>query len=149
MIDSTRKLRIVIRHYPEDGHFNVSDIDVGPLIGGLTEEPIRLARGVPEDGSIKIEIERTHEWEIILGLAITGGGIFAKAVLETLGKRLVNWIADQVEKRLKDEHVEVRGEDGEAVRIDPGNPAARRTPFIRLIEQTAERGGTIVILFPW
>jgi hypothetical protein len=59
---------------------------------------LRLARGVHEDGSIKIEIERTHEWEIIVGLVITGSGIFAKAVLETLGKRLGNWVADQVEK---------------------------------------------------
>jgi hypothetical protein len=79
---SSLSLKIAIRHYPEDGYFNVSDFDVGPLIGGFTEEPGRLARGVMEEGAIKIEVERTHEWELLLGVVIAGSAMFGKAVLD-------------------------------------------------------------------
>jgi hypothetical protein len=47
-----------------------------------------------------------------------------------------------------DKHVEVRGKGADSARIDPGNPAASRTSFIKLIENAFDRGGTIVMLFP-
>jgi len=146
---SALNLKIAIRHYPEDGHFNVSDIDVGPLLGGLTEEPGRLARGVTEDGVIRIQVERTHEWELLLGVVISGSAVFGKAVLETLGKRLGNWMADQVEKRLKNKDLEIRGDDGRSTRVDPDNLPGTRALYTDLLEKAAERGGTVVILFPW
>lgn len=146
---TTKKIKFSIRHYPENGEHNVSDIDVGPLLGGLTEEPSRLARDAHGDGSIRIEVERKHEWEYLFGLVIVGSAIFAKSVLETLGKRLGNWIADQVEKSLKKGGVEARGIDATPIMIDPDNPAVTRDRFQALIEKAADQGGTLVILFPW
>jgi hypothetical protein len=146
---SSLNVKMAIRHYPEEGRFNVSDIDVGPLIGGFTEEPARLARSATEHGSVKMEVERTHEWELLLGVCIAGSTIFGKAVLETLGKRLGNWIADQVEKCLKNEDVEIRAGDGRTVKVDPNNVADTRARYTRILENAAEHGSTVVILFPW
>lgn len=150
----TRSIRLVFRHYPEDGQFNVSDLDFGLLIGGLTEEPDRLAYygaiGADEErGHIKLELERPHEWEFVLGAIVTGGAIFAKGIIETLGKRLGTWIADQVEKKRSKEKVKVRGSNDESVTIDPENVAEARDAFYQVLLKTAERNGTVVILFPW
>lgn len=82
-------------------------------------------------------------------MAIAGGAAFGNAVLETIGKRLGNWIADQVEKRLKQGGVQIRADDGAAVNVDPANPAGARDLYTKLIEKTASRGGTVIILFPW
>ena len=147
----TRSIRLVFRHYPEDGQYNVGDLDFSPLIGGLTEEPARLAfyGTIEEDGRVKLELERTHEWEFVLGAIVTGGAIFAKGIIETLGKRLGTWIADQVEKKRSKEKVKVRGSDEESLTVDPENVAESREAFIQVLQYAAKKNGTVVILFPW
>jgi hypothetical protein len=78
----------------------VDNIDIGPLISELTVEPWELTQGFSDeyhsDGTIEISVERTHEWEYLLIVGITGGGVFLTAVLKALGDRFGHWIADQV-----------------------------------------------------
>ena len=93
MADETKKLEIGIYRREPKLHHNVIEIDVGPLLHELTQEPIHLAN-VGEDGTVKLSVERTHEWEIIIGLAVTGSGIFLTGVLKELGKRFGGWLAD-------------------------------------------------------
>lgn len=148
-----RTLAISVRHSPESGQFNVSDIDVGPLISGLTEEPSRLARGSDEEGTIRLSFERTHEWEYLIDVAVAGaavaGSTFAVSVMNTLGKRIGNWIADWCEKKFKEKPVEIRADDGASVKVDPMDLAATRHEMTRLLDETGERDGTVFILLPW
>ena len=152
-MENKRTLTISVRHSPESGKYNVSDVDVGPLISGLTEEPGRLARGSNEDGTIRLSVERVHEWEYLIGLAIAGaaaaGSTFAISVMNTLGKRVGNWIADWCEKKLVDEPVEVRNDKGASVTVDPADLAASREELTRMLDDAGKREATVLILLPW
>ena len=147
MSTDTKQLKLVFHYYPETGTYNVSDIDLGSFLGSLTDEPLRLARG-KEDGSIKIEVERTHEWEIVVGLVISGSAIFAKSFLETLGKRLGNLAADWLERKLKNLPVKVRAEDGKEAELSDVTVESR-SELENILKSAAEKEGSIFILFPW
>lgn len=147
MSTDTKQLKLVFHYYPETGTHNVSDIELGSFLGSLTDEPKRLARR-KEDGSIKIEVERTHEWEIVVGLVITGSAIFAKSFLETLGKRLGNLAADWLERKLKNLPVKVRAEEGNETELG-GDIIESRSGMENILKSAAEKNGTVVVLFPW
>ena len=145
------RLKIAVRHYPEEAHYNVGDITVTPLVELLLDEPSRLSTGAADPGDrITVTVRRTHEWEYVLDIAIAGGAVFGTAVLQTLGKRLGNWIADQVQKRFgaRTEAVKLRL-DGEMVEVDPDDPAAARDASSALMRKAAERRGILHVLFPW
>jgi len=149
MKNDSISLTIAIRHYPEDGRYTVGDIDIGPLIAGLVEEPRHLARCDTADGTVRLQIERTHEWEIVVGIAIAGVGAFTTGIISTLGKRIGNWIADWCERQLTSKPVEIRDDAGASELVAPADTAANRERYTQLIGITGRRGGTVAILFPW
>ena len=85
MIESLA-IQIGIYRRDPDAHFLVDDVEIGSLIGQLTEQPRYFAK-FPEGGAIKVQVERTHEFEIIVALALVGSGLFLEGALEELGKR--------------------------------------------------------------
>ena len=100
----------------------VDNIDLGPLISELTVEPWMLVRDFSDehhpDGEIQISIQRTHEWEYLIYIAITGGTTFAGAATAALGTRFGNWIADQVgDASRENQEIEIRTETGSSTTI--------------------------------
>ena len=101
--------RLVVAIYRRDpeANWNVNEVDVGSLLGQLSEEPIHLA-AAGEPGEIKLEVQRTHEWEIVVGIVLTGTGIFLSAALKELGKRYGGWLADRISELGTASNPEVR-----------------------------------------
>jgi len=110
MSDETKVLRISIYRRDPEAHWNVTEVDVGPLLFQLTEEPFYLAR-VNEEGTVKLEVQRTHEWEILIGLVLTGSGIFLTGALTEIGKRFGGWLVDRMTKLSTTVHPEVRAQE--------------------------------------
>lgn len=115
----------------------VDNIDIGPLISELTVEPWELAQDATDeyhpDGSIEISIERTHEWEYLIVLGIVGGSLFIKAVINALGNRFGNWIADQaVGNSLSNQEITISTESGTSVTI-PADQIAESTDDITVV----------------
>jgi hypothetical protein len=133
-----RKLEIAIyRRDPEDT-CNVTEVDVGPLLFQLTEEPLRLAN-VGEDGTIKLEVQRTHEWEIVLGLALIGSGIFVKGALTELGKLFGGWLVDRVSKLGTGGKPEVRAAGIATVLVDISDLPKASNGIAQLLAEAADK----------
>src|SRR3954453_22587447 len=102
-MENTSNLKVYVRHLPEEHHLTLQGINFAGLIASFTEEPMRLADvrredGSYEDGSIKLSVERTHEWELLLGISVAGSKAFVAGVATALGKRVGNWIVEWYEQ---------------------------------------------------
>ena len=145
MSEETKKLEIgIYRGDPED-EWNVTEVDIGALLYELTEEPDHLAN-VGEDGTIKLEVQRTHEFEIIIGLAVTGSGIFLTGALTELGKRFGGWLADRIGKLGTSSNPEVRAQGMTTVKIDPGNLEASSKGIAQLLRDASEKNVRVQIV---
>lgn len=138
MSEETKRLEIAIYRRNPEASWNVTEVDIGPLLYELTEEPFHLAN-VGEDGTVKLEIQRTHEWEIIIGLAVTGTGIFLTGALTELGKRFGGWLADRIGKLGTSSNPEVRAQGMTTVKIDPGNLEASSKGIAQLLSDASEK----------
>ncbi|MEK7761284.1 MAG: hypothetical protein AAB433_06870 [Nitrospirota bacterium] len=97
MENAACRLDIAFYRGEPDEHRYFQGLDFGPLLDGMVMTPRSFAN-VEEAGSIKLEIERTHEWELLASIAVAGSAVFLKGVLSELGKRVGAWLADQVAK---------------------------------------------------
>ncbi len=111
----------------------------------MTEEPVHLAN-VCEDGIVKLEVQRTHEFEIIIGLALIGSGIFLTGALTELGKRFGGWLADRIGKLGTSSNPEVRAQDMTTVKIDPGNLEASSKGIAQLLRDASEKNVRVQIV---
>jgi len=138
MSEETRKLEIAIYRRDPEASWNVTEVDVGPLLYELTEEPYYLAN-VGEEGTVKLEIQRTHEWEILIGLAVAGSVIFVKGALTELGKRFGGWLADRIGKLHTSYNPEVRAQGMATVKIDPSNLEAASKSIAQLLSDASDK----------
>jgi hypothetical protein len=143
--EERKKLEIAIyRRDPEAG-WNVNELDVGPLLYELTKEPFYLAN-VGEDGIVKLEVQRTHEWEIVIGLVLTGSGIFLKGALTELGKRFGGWLADRVGKLGTGGKPEVRATGLVTVTVEPSELEKASKGIAQLLTDAGDKNVRVQIV---
>ena len=138
MSEETKRLEIAIYRRNPEARRNVTEVDIGPLLYALTEEPFHLAN-VREHGTIKLEIQRTHEWEFIIDLVVTGTAIFLKGALTELGKRFSGWLADRIGMLGTSSNPEVRTQGMITVKIDPSNLEASSKGIAQLLSDASEK----------
>ena len=90
---AVQELRISFQYVP-------TEADIGPLLSAYGDHPDRLARkdgysGYETENTLKITVERTHDWEHELTLSISGSEPFVDRILPSLAERTGNWIAAQ------------------------------------------------------
>ena len=139
MAEQSIKLEIAIHRRAPEEKWNVDEVKVGALVNELTEEPIHIARA-GEEGSIKLEVQRTHEWELLLGLLVTGSGIFLTAVLTELGKRFAGWLADQIRQLNIKGKVELRAQGMARVVISQAELATAQAAITDFVKAAAQKG---------
>ncbi len=144
MIESLA-IQIGIYRRDPDAHVIVSEVDVGSLLSQFTEEP-RYFSNVPEGGSIKVEVQRTHEFEIIIALALIGGGIFLTGALEELGKRLGGWLADRMASLGTKQNPEVRCQGLATVVVNPSAMNEASAGITKLVTEAAQAGTRVLLI---
>jgi hypothetical protein len=144
MIESLA-VHIGIYRRDPDAHVIVDDVDVGSLVGQLTKEPRYFAK-VPLGGAIKIDLQRTHEFEIIIGLALVGSGIFLKGALEELGKQFGRWLVDRQATLGTKRQPEVRGQGLVTVVINPSAMNETSAAITGLVKEAAQAGTRVLLI---
>lgn len=140
------RLRLAFhRGRSDDGGANVSGIDIGRLIDSFTEEPGNIARGAGK-GYMKLELQRTHEWEIVLGVIIGGAGVFFTAVLTELAKRLVSFIAGHRSRRTGVLKAKIYGATNITILISENDSQQRREQISRWLTDAMIKGSSIIIV---
>jgi len=129
---------------------NINDLDFGSLLSFLTEEPDRLGE---EEGKIKVEVVRSHEWELLLGFLLSGTTIFATTVIKKFAEKLITWVLEQrrqEKSKERDIHCpsEIRVDNRQAVRVDEAT--IPKDALVQLMEHAAKEGLRVqVILEPY
>ena len=118
-----------VAHEPFEG------IDFGPLLDDLTTTPEVFAKVIDPTAKVTIELRRTHEWELLVGIGIKAGSAFATAFAVRLAAHLGTWAADKVAKRFPGTKPKVEV-GGKTVRIDPAN----LTRAAKIIETALKAG---------
>lgn len=137
MEDSTAQLEVAFYRGDPLEHRNVTELDFGSLLGQLVEEPYYLAKANKE-GSIRLAVQRKHEWELVVGLALAGGAVFLKSALAELGKRFGGWLADQIGKLRTTKQPEVRA--GQTVhRINLSAQSEVESTMVEVFLEAAEK----------
>jgi hypothetical protein len=141
-------VQIGIYRREPDAHWRVTELeaDVGALLGGLTEEPRYFAPDLAEDGVIKVEVQRTHEFEIIIGLMLIGGAIFLKGTVAELGKRFGGWLADRMGSLGTKQNPEVRCQGFATVVINPSAMNECSASITKLITDATQAGTRILLI---
>lgn len=71
MTDRTRELKIAIYRNEPKLEWSLHDVDTGSLFQQLSLPPYQLIEDVERrQGSIRLEAQRTREWELLLGIAL-------------------------------------------------------------------------------
>ena len=131
----------------------VDGIDLGPLISELSVEPHELVRNFSDeyhpDGEIEISIQRTHEWEYVLFIFVSGGTTFAAAVMAALGDRLGNWIVDQASGTSHgDKEIEISTEAGPSVTVPIDELKESSDEVTIALEDGSKSQGKVTIKIP-
>jgi hypothetical protein len=95
--------------------------------------------GIGEEGSLNLEITRTHEWELVIGLVMVGSTIFAEAVISEVAKRIFDWTVKQAQKFTTRDPPQVRSSEGETAIVDAANRAASVEGIGKLFKEATER----------
>ena len=144
----------------QDGNFDYTNlhygVDCGPLFWALSDEPDNFAnqstydypQGTIPKASIELQTVRSHEWEELLDIAIiavgAGAGIFCKAALEEVAKKIVNWASKQ--KGLGDGSSNPTASVGDdKVEIPRNDPSSAENGFIVLLNDALKRGDRVTI----
>lgn len=120
----------------------VDNLDIGSLVSDLTVENWELVSetydGYPDDScGISINIERTHEWEFLLIITISGSAIFANAAIKAMGDRFGNWVADQVNQTSRgSQEVTATLSDGREVTIPVNEESERDEKIVVTLEDS-------------
>jgi hypothetical protein len=142
MNEQTTKLQIAIYRGEPSTRQNVSGVGVGPLLDGLTEEPYYFAN-VGEEGKIQIEIQRAHEWELIIHLVLAGSGIFITGALTELGKRFGGCLADRATVAHSTPEVRAQGQSTIPVNRDTPQTAS---DIAQLLQNAVTSGASISLV---
>lgn len=135
-----------IYHSEPELYWNVSEIDTGTLIQELLEEPLILGN-IHEKGEIKLNIERTHEWEIVLELLINGSGEFVAGVIGGIGGILAQWLVNKAAKSVPEKPSEIRVKKGNLkVVVSPENLEQATKDSVDLLTQVIAAGGEVQII---
>lgn len=135
----SQSLVVAIYRRDPEANWNVNKVDVGSLINLLTEEPYYLAN-VGEKGDVKLEVQRTHEWELVVGLVLTGSALFLKGAITELGKRFGSWLADRVAKLGTTKDPEVRAPGLATVLVSPSDLHTAAEGISELLGKAAKKG---------
>jgi hypothetical protein len=147
VIDKEQRIEIAIHRSSGPAPDSLDQLDFGPLLGPLTEEPLRLA-GIQigeEEWSLNLEITRTHEWELVVGLVVVGSTIFAEAVISEVAKQIVGWTVEQAKKLTTRDPPRMRSPEGETVIVDAANPAASVEGIDKLLKDAAKRNRRVTL----
>jgi phosphohistidine phosphatase SixA len=125
----------IYRADPTKKVVNVNDLDFGPLLSFLTQEPDRLGE---EEGKIKVEVVRSHEWELLLDPLLWGTEIFMTTVIGKFAEKFITWVLEQRrQEKSKEREIhcpsEFRVDNRQVVRVDE----ATILPKNALIQQMA------------
>ena len=96
MADSNFRLDVTIRAIGGD---TLDGLALGELFQDLV---VPLSSWQLRDGRshcLRVEFERTHEWELLVGLLITGAGLLAKGFCEEFGKELARKLIKMYSER--------------------------------------------------
>lgn len=124
---------------------DVNELDYGSLLASLTGDhwsfTITKEDGSStfEDGPVHVEVHRTHEWELILGLVIIGSGIFAKKIVEKIAERTFDWAVGKESGAGTKGKAKLVSPDGASVAIDSMSKATSLDGITKLLEVAAER----------
>lgn len=150
MSDQSRAFEVAIyRRNPGAGqYFYDEHVDVGSLLRAITDDSLRfVAPG--EQGDVTVHVKRTHEWELVIGLALTGSGIFLASALKELGKHFGDWLAGRVGKLGTKANPEVRADGIGTVVVDPSDlPKAMDAIGKLLTDSAAKRIRVQIIVEP-
>jgi hypothetical protein len=145
MIES-RAIQIGIYRRDPDAHWKVDDVDVGPLVGPLTKEPRYFGEVPLEGGAIKVTLQRTHEFEIILDLLLVGSGLFLKGAIEELGKQFVSWLVGRTTTLGTKQKPEVRGQGLVTVVVNPSAMNEASAAITSLVTEAAQAGTRVLLI---
>jgi hypothetical protein len=138
VLGNEQRIEIAIHRSSGPAPESLDQLDFGPLLGPLTEEPLRLA-GIGEEGSLNLEITRTHEWELVIGLVVVGSTIFAEAVISEVANQIVKWTVEQAKKFTTRNPPRVRSPEGETAIVDAANRDASVEGIVKLFKEATER----------
>lgn len=127
---------------PELG-WNVRDLDLGSFVQFLADEPGRLGN---EEGEIRVQIHRSHEWEFLIDVFIQGTQIFAEVVIKKISERLVEWAAKQLKLLLGSDDnskPEIRAKGSNTVQIISTEPVKEA---VSSLMQAASKAGERVMI---
>ena len=149
MTTETESLTIQIGIYRREpgAHRIVKELEpgVGALLGQFSEEP-RYFSHTAERGVIKVEIERTYEYEFILGLLLAGSAIFLKGTLEELGKRFAGQLVDWMGSLGTKQKPEIRAQGLATIVVDPSAMNECSASITKLIIDAAQAGTRVLVI---
>jgi hypothetical protein len=140
----TQVLEVVIHRREPASAWSIYELDTGSLLYTLTDSPSHLAND--KDGTIKLEIQRTHEWELWVGLVLTGSAAFLKGVLGALAKQFGEWLAHQVARLGTQAKAEVRASPLLTVIVDPADLTRASEGISKLLKQAAKTGARVELI---
>ena len=107
------------------------EIDVGALIESMAREPFHIGG---QEGIIETKVVRSHEWEFLLVLAISGAGIFTTKVIQEFASDTYKWIKDKL-KESKQSNAEIRTDSGDTVSIEVEGTFEKVEEIVRIMKQ--------------
>ena len=125
--------------------FNVNQLDYGALLASLTDDhwafSVTTENGSTnlEDGPVYVRINRTHEWELILGFIILGSGIFAKKIIEKIAERTFDWSEGQVKKLGSKTQPKLVSPEGVSVAVESVNKTGSLDGIAKMLEIAAAK----------
>jgi hypothetical protein len=111
-------------------------------LDSLVTTPREFA-AVGEQGAITLDVRRTHEWELLLGIAIAGSGAFFKGVLGELGKQIAGSVLRQAQKLKAQSRPELRSGEATTKIDDAGQSAGTVTD---LLARAIELGARVQVI---
>lgn len=120
MEENELRIEVLLRREDPDAYMVLDDVNIGSLMGRLVEQEDPYAFPAHDlGGSIKAQVQRTHEYEIVLYLALAGTAVFLKNALGRLGHHFGNWLAEQMGLLKTTTKPEIRVSDRISVSVDP------------------------------
>ncbi len=130
-LDEKHDLEVAFYRGEPTEAFPWNEIDIGALIESMAREPFHIGG---QEGIIETEVVRSHEWEFLLVLFVTGAGIFAKKVIQEFASGTYKWIKAKL-KKSKQSNAEIRTDSGDTVSIEVEGTFEKVEEIIRIMQQ--------------
>lgn len=144
MTDKTQELGVAIYRNEPALEWSLYELDTGSLLQQLTVPPSHLTDGI--DGTIRLEVERTHEWELLIGIALAGGTAFLEGAISELGKQFVDWLVKQAAKLGTRSHAAVRPAGGQDLVVEPSELVQAEREIVKLLREAMESGTKVKLI---